>query len=58
MPENNTTQPVSNEERGYQPLREGYQPANTLKSDPPQGGSGVPNAAPAKPTSSAAQSSN
>ncbi len=58
MPDNNTTQPVSNEERGYQPLRDGYQPAKTLESDPPKGGSGVPSAAPAKSASSGAQSGN
>jgi len=40
-------QPV-HEERGYQPLREGYQPTQALNTTPPQGGSGM--CSPATPT--------
>ncbi len=63
--ENDATQTPAIINKGYKPTPEpvlamdGYQPiSSVLRSDPPKGGSGVPNAAPAKPTSSAAQSSN
>ena len=42
MHRSNTPPPVPNVGKGYQPLREGHQPAQALNSAPPQGGSGVP----------------
>jgi hypothetical protein len=42
MVPSNTPPAARVENRGYQPLREGYQPSRALNSTPPQGGSGVP----------------
>jgi len=63
MHQNNTPSTKPSVGKGYQPLREGHQPARTLNSTPPQGGSGVPapvvsTPAAAYPTSPAPPSGN
>jgi hypothetical protein len=60
MPENTTVQSPKIVQKGHQPLptmaKDGYQPTSPLKGGPPQGGSGVPNAAPSKSKSSSGRS--
>lgn len=53
MPRNSTPTPAPSVDRGYQPLREGYQPTQALSSTPPQGGSGLPDPAMATPAPAA-----